>query len=48
MYKDVNKKSEGNIRKIISAWRYPGITKPGEAIPIPEDIRLELERDEYK
>ncbi len=30
-------------RKIISAWRYPGISKPGEAIPIPDDIRLELE-----
>ena len=29
-------------RKIISAWRYPGISKPGESIPIPEDIRNEL------
>jgi hypothetical protein len=29
-------------RKIISAWRYPGISKPGEAIPIPEDIKQEL------
>lgn len=28
---------------IISAWRYPGITKPGKAIPIPEDILAELE-----
>jgi len=26
-------------RKIISAWRYPGISKPGEEIPIPEDIK---------
>jgi len=42
MYKDVKKQSEGNIRKIISAWRYPGISKPGEEIPIPEDIRHEL------
>lgn len=42
MYKDVKKQSEGNIRKIISAWRYPGISKPGEAIPIPEDIKREL------
>ena len=49
MYKDVNKVKEGQIRKIISAWRYPGITKPGEAIPIPADIRFELENnDEYK
>ncbi|MCR4328566.1 MAG: hypothetical protein NUV53_03550 [Patescibacteria group bacterium] len=23
----------GNIRKIISAWRYPGMTKPGTALP---------------
>lgn len=28
---------------IISAWRYPGVTKPGKAIPIPEDILAELE-----
>ncbi len=26
------------FRKIISAWRYPGISKPGESIPIPKDI----------
>ncbi|OGZ62930.1 MAG: hypothetical protein A2639_01415 [Candidatus Staskawiczbacteria bacterium RIFCSPHIGHO2_01_FULL_34_27] len=37
MYKD-NK----NIRKIISAWRYPGISKRGDSLPIPEDIRQEL------
>lgn len=43
MYKDVTRKSEGPIRKIISAWRYPGISKPGEEIPIPDDIRRELE-----
>ncbi len=45
MYKDVKKKEVGNmnnIRKIISAWRYPGISKPGESIPIPEDIKREL------
>lgn len=24
---------------IISAWRYPGTTKPREEVPIPEDIR---------
>jgi hypothetical protein len=41
MYKDVKKQGE-QIRKIISAWRYPGISKPGEAIPIPDDIRQEL------
>ncbi len=29
---------------IISAWRYPGITKPGKAIPIPDDVMEELDR----
>jgi len=37
MYKDIKE-----IRKIISCWRYPGISKPWENIPIPEDIRHEL------
>ncbi len=37
MYKDIK-----DLRKIISAWRYPGISKPGEKIPIPEDIKKEL------
>lgn len=37
MYKDVK-----DFRKIISAWRYPGVSKPGEEIPIPEDIRQEI------
>jgi hypothetical protein len=27
-------------RRIISAWRYPGITKPGE--PLPEEILREM------
>ncbi len=40
MYQDTHKTA---LRKIISAWRYPGISKPGENIPIPEDIRRELE-----
>ena len=42
MYKDVEKREEGQVRKIISAWRYPGISKPGETIPIPEDIMIFL------
>ncbi len=25
-------------KKIISAWRYPGVSKVGEPIPIPEEI----------
>jgi len=37
MYKDVK-----DLRKIISAWRYPGVSKPGEEIPIPEDIKREI------
>ncbi len=28
---------------MISAWRYPGISKPGNAIPIPQDILEELD-----
>jgi len=28
--------------RIISAWKYPGITKPGEPIPIPLDILEEI------
>jgi hypothetical protein len=42
MFKDIKKQGEALTRKIISAWRYPGISKPGETIPIPEDIRQEL------
>ncbi len=37
MYKDVK-----DSRKIISAWRYPGVSRPGEAIPVPEDIKIEI------
>ena len=46
MYKDIKNSSKygEHIRKIISAWRYPGISKPGEAIPIPEDIRNDIMR----
>lgn len=37
MYRDTK-----DLRRIISAWRYPGISKPGEEIPIPEDIKIFL------
>lgn len=37
MYRDTRE-----VRKIISAWRYPGVSKPGEEIPIPLDIRKEI------
>jgi len=43
MYQDIK-----DLRKIISAWRYPGISKPGESIPIPDDIRHQLLRDGCK
>ena len=33
-------KDEKLRRKIISAWRYPGVTKPGE--PLPEEILREF------
>ncbi len=42
MYQDTQK-----MRKIITAWRYPGKSPIGEKIPIPEDIRLELTKN-YK
>ena len=32
----------GRKKKMISAWRYPGISPKGEPIPIPEDIMGEL------
>ena len=31
----------GPRKRIISAWRYPGVTKPGDPIPVPEDIEFE-------
>jgi len=37
MYKDAK-----DMRKIISTWRYPGTSKPGEEIPIPKEICQEL------
>ena len=45
MYKDTNPSNSSGqaTRTIISAWRYPGISKPGEQIPIPKDIKEALE-----
>ncbi len=37
MFKDTK-----DQRKIISAWRYPGITKAGDQIPIPKDIEQDI------
>lgn len=33
---------EKEVIKIISAWRYPGKTKPGDRVPVPEEILAEL------
>lgn len=46
MFRDTKSAREGQIRKIISAWRYPGVSKPGEEIPIPDDIKRELLNEE--
>lgn len=32
-------------KKIISAWRYPGTSPKGQEIPIPDEIRSEIERE---
>ena len=32
-----------DVVKIISGWRYPGVTKPGDKVPVPADILAELE-----
>ena len=39
-----NSKSKNKEKQIviISAWKYPGITKPGAEIPMPEEVRNEL------
>ncbi len=42
MYKDVKE-----ARRIISAWRYPGISRPGESIPIPAEIKEELRHGNF-
>ena|SRR3989344_3242743 len=36
----------GKLR-IISAWRYPGVSPLGKEIPIPEEIRRELEAGDF-
>ena len=53
MYKELGRKPSSGLRqlaisyqpktKIISAWRYPGISPVGKKIPIPDEILQELE-----
>lgn len=40
MYKELNVKK----KIIISAWKYPGVSPMGKKIPIPEEIKMELEQ----
>jgi len=43
MYQDLKTKNKAGIR-IITAWRYPGKSPIGKAIPIPEDILKDLKK----
>ena len=45
MYVDIGEVAKLSIpkKKIITAWRYPGISPTGESIPIPDDILAEIE-----
>lgn len=48
MYQDKTVTQDGiknERRVIITAWRYPGISKPREAIPMPEGVLAELEQE---
>lgn len=49
MYQDKSVTQDGitnERRVIITAWRYPGISKPKEKIPIPEELFRELAEEE--
>ncbi len=35
---------KNNKKRMISAWRYPGVSPQGEPIPIPDDIMEELRK----
>ncbi len=45
MYQELSKSTmlQPSKVKIISAWRYPGISPIGKKIPIPDDILQEIE-----
>jgi len=45
MYVDIGEVARLSIpkKKIITAWRYPGISPIGEPIPIPDEILSEIE-----
>lgn len=49
MYQDkiaVQDGIEGTRRIIITAWRYPGTSKPREQIPVPEGLLEELKSED--
>jgi hypothetical protein len=43
MYQTLEKRKKKKLR-IISAWRYPGVSPKGELPPIPKDTLAELEK----
>ncbi|HZZ99282.1 MAG TPA: hypothetical protein VFK07_01050 [Candidatus Paceibacterota bacterium] len=45
--KDASPNLTGPKKVIITAWRYPGVSKIREAIPIPNDILEELKSIKY-
>ena len=42
MYQAIQSKVKSSKLKVISAWRYPGISPVDKEIPIPEDIKKAL------
>ena len=44
MYQIVKLKDKSQKFKIITAWRYPGVSPIREPLPIPEDISQEIEK----
>ena len=44
MYQIIKSKVKNQKLKVISAWRYPGISPKDKEIPIPQDILEELNK----
>jgi hypothetical protein len=38
---------KGSCRRVVSAWRYPGVTKPGESLPREILMEMELAASEF-
>lgn len=50
MYQDkeiIQDQIKNRARVVITAWRYPGVSKVREAIPIPKDLMTELTENGY-